>query len=427
MLLAPIYVPSIAFGFRAHASQLSLTVQLTQLMFPFLFCVSVGALVMGILNCRGHFAMPALAPAFFNITLIVAAIAWHQALGIYVLGLGVLLGGVVQLVIQLPVLMRSGFRYRPSFFLRDPGLRRMGKLMLPAVLAGVTLQANLLINRGFASMLAPGGVSALLYAMRIIQFPLGLAPIALSTALFPQLSQLAAEGRTEDLRGATALGLRMVWFLLVPATVGLIVVRRPLVAVLFQYGAFVSQDSALTAGALLYYCLGLGAMGGVMILNRAFYAVQDVVTPLKVSIAVVGVNVMLNLVLIGPLAHEGLALATSLSMGFNVLSLHLLLVRRIGRLEKQGIGWLLLKTTGISAAMGGAIWVVLERLRILLGGGPWGLILTVTLVLAVGLGVYVVLARLLAMPELAMVVDAVRPGRGGRVKPEADPEGWGIV
>jgi len=410
VILAPKYVPYLAFGFRENASQLELTVNLTRVMFPFLFFISLGALAMAALNCRGHFASPALAPLFFNILVICSALFLTGRLGIYALGLGVALGGAVQLLVQLPALIRKGFRYRPFISFADEGPRKIGKLLMPAVLSGLTLQASLLINRIFASTLPVGGVSSLLYAMRLIQFPLGLFPIALSTAIFPRLSSLAARGDKEELGKTASLGLRLVLFLLIPSSVGLMVMRNDLISLLFEHGAFHFTDTLMTAQALLYYCLGLFAMGGVMILTRAFYSLQDVLTPLKVSLGVVAFNVLLNLLLISPLKQGGLALATSLSMILNLLVLFFLLRKKIPNIEGKRVVISFLKVCLSTALMGTILFIVLDIFS--LGGTPtfWYQLIRVGLVLSGGIGMYCFFVYLLRVEEFSLVARSLLGG-----------------
>jgi len=359
MILAPLYVPYFGIGFKKNPEQMSLAIYLTQFMWPFLLFISLAALVMAILNCREHFTSPAFAPLFFNLSFILCALLLVQKLGIYSLALGVVLGGAVQLFIQVPSLVKRGFKYRFCLSLREEGVGKVFKLILPAILGSITLQVSVAVTRIFASTLPPGGISGLQYAMRLIQFPLGLFPIALSTVIFPKFSSMAA---TKDMRGlkeAVNMGVKMVFFLLVPSSVGLIMLRKELVSLLFQHGAFSYQNTLITSEALFCYCLGLFAMGGVMILTRAFYSLQDMVTPLKISLVSLVVNIVLNFVLIGPLKHRGLALATSLSIILNMGLLALWLREKLGGIGGYSIFLSFVRTLGISALMGGGIYLIL--------------------------------------------------------------------
>ena len=355
---APLYLPYLGFGFRNNPGQLSLAIHLTQLMWPFLLFISLAALVMAALNCKGHFSSPAFAPLFFNLSLIACGMLFVPRLGIYSLAVGVVAGGAIQLLVQFPSLIKRGFRYRFMFSLKDEGVRRIFRLMAPAILGSVTLQISVLITRIFATTLPTGSISSLQYAMRLIQFPLGLFPIALSTAIFPRLSSLAAINDMQGVRKAVAMGLRMVSFLLIPSSVGLMMLRKELVTVLFQHGAFSYQDTVMTGEALFFYCIGLCAMGAIMILVRAFYSLQDVVTPLKIFAVSLVLNIVLNILLIGPLKHQGLALATSLSVIFNMGALIFCLKRRLGSIDGLSVLVSVLRIGVTSALMAGGIYLV---------------------------------------------------------------------
>lgn len=403
------YVPYLAVGFRQISSQMELAIKLTQVMFPFLFFISLAALTMAILNCKGHFATPAFAPLFFSVAVILSALLLSSRYGIYSLAIGVVIGGGMQLLIQVPPLIKRGFRYRPLLSFNDPGVRKIARLIGPATLGGITLQANIIINRIFASTLAPGSISALLYAMRLIQFPLGLFAIALSTAIFPTLSSLAATNKMSELRETVSLGVRMVLLVLIPSSIGLILVKGPLISLLFEHGAFISENTLMTSQALFYYSLGLLAMGEVMVLTRAFYSLQDVLTPVKVSMLVLILNVGLNFLLISPLKHNGLALATSLSMIFNVIVLFFLLRRKLKRLEGKKILFSLVKISFITAIMGMVVYLLLKGIPPLLGLSPLvSQIAQVGIAITLGVVIFSFLAYLLKLGELKAVFKALR-------------------
>jgi len=409
VVFAPFYVPYFGIGFRENPKQLSLAVYLTQLMWPFLLFVSLAALVMAILNCREQFNVPAFAPVFFNIVLIIFALLFASKIGIYSLALGVVMGGFLQLVFQIPSLIKKGFRYQFSLSWKDEGVKKVFKLILPATLGSITLQMSVVITRIFASTLPPGGISGLQYAMRLIQFPLGLFPIAISTVIFPKLSLLTATGDKEGVKETVNMGMKMVFFLLIPSTVGLIMLRKELISLLFQHGAFSGQDTLITSGALFYYSLGLFAMGGVMILTRAFYSLQDVITPFKIFVITLLVNVIFNFVLIGPLEHKGLALSTSLSVIFNMALLALLLKKRIGSIGGYSILISFVKTVCISILMGGGIYltsIFLKNLHVTLLL-PYEVVF-VSLSLIVGIGIIMGLSYLLSIEEFKLIICSLR-------------------
>jgi len=405
IFLAPFYIPLIAVGFRQNFSQLKLTVYLTQIMWPFLLFISIAALFMAVLNCRGHFTSPAFAPVLFNLSLVFFAWIFIDKIGIYSLAFGVVMGGMLHFFIQLPFLIKKGFKYRFTLCLKDEGTKKVLKLVLPAFLGGATLQASVLITRIFASTLPEGSISALQYAMRLIQFPLGLFPIALSTAFFPHLSTLAAEGDREGIKKSVSMGMRVIFFLLIPSAVGLVMLRKELVAVLFQHGAFSLKDTLLTGQALFGYSIGLFAMGACMILTRAFYSLQDFLTPLKISFLSLLVSILFNFILIGPLKVEGLALATSLSSIFNMLALIYLLRKRLNDIEGYSILKSFIKSSFAGLSAGFFIYL-LSRIFKYLGVGfsfPQ-MIFYVVLCVVSGFFIVIILSLLLKSEELSIAL-----------------------
>jgi putative peptidoglycan lipid II flippase len=330
--LAPWLVTVIAPGFGDDPGKIALTADLTRIMFPYLLWISLAALAMGVLNSMRAFAAPALSPALFNLAIIatvfllapwmdepVLAVAW-----------GVFIGGLAQLIVQLPSLRRTGmdlgWLWRPD----HPGLKRMGALLIPTLVGLSVSQVNIFINTLLASYLAQGSVTYLYYAMRLVQFPLGVFGVALSTALLPTLSTHAAKQDLPALRETMAFGLRLILFITIPAMIGLIALRTPIIHVLFQHGKFVAADTAGTAAAVLGYTVGLWAFAGVRVVVPVFYARQDTRTPVLVAAAAVLVNIGLSLVLMGPFGHGGLALATAIASCVNFVILLVVLRRRLG-------------------------------------------------------------------------------------------------
>jgi putative peptidoglycan lipid II flippase len=339
ILAAPWLVRVIAPGFTAHADKFELTVVLTRIMFPFLLFIGLAALTMGVLNSLKAFQAPALAPSAFNIcaiALMVGLAPWFDQ-AVIAAALGVLVGGLAQFAVQLPSLSAHGMGFRWRWAPTHPGLRQMLWLILPTTIGLSVSQVNLVVNTMLASLLPDGSVSYLNYAMRLIQFPLGLFGVAVATAILPTLSGHAALGEQAAFRQTTAFGLRLVFFISLPSMVGLIMLREPIVQVLFQHGAFDAQAAAGTAGALVAYSLGLWAFAGFRVVVQAFYAMQDTRTPVKVAVAAMASNVLLGLLLMGPLRHVGLALATSIASIINFLWLLILLHRRQGALPVHEI------------------------------------------------------------------------------------------
>jgi putative peptidoglycan lipid II flippase len=326
--LAPHYIPFLADGFSTAKQQLA--VRLTILTFPFIMLVGLAAIAMGVLQSSGRFFAPAFAPVFFNLGLIAGALLIAPHLEPPILGLawGVLLGGLGQLLFQIPFL-RGCLGLRLVLDLRDEGLRRLAGLMLPMVLGLIVVELNMLVDNKLASRLGDGNIASLQYALRLFQLPLGLFAIALATALLPQLSRHSAD--QANFVASLRQGLRLAAFILLPAIVGLVVLGRPIIALLFEHGRFTPQDTARTLYVLRFLAIGLIGYGMSYLLTRAFYALKDTRTPVMVSALAVGLNIALDYLLIGPLGVGGLALATSIAGLAQLALLVLVLQRRLRR------------------------------------------------------------------------------------------------
>jgi putative peptidoglycan lipid II flippase len=343
-LLAPWLVRVFAPGFGKIEGKLELTVLLTRVMLPFLPTVAIAAVAMGMLNAHRRFAVPALAPAVMNLGMVVGGLALIpvcHALGqpaILAMAIGVVIGGVAQYAIQLPPLARLGFRMRIEWPRAHPGVRRVAWLMLPATIGLAATQLNLFVSTIIASLLPQGSVSWLWYAFRIMQLPIGVFGVALATVSLTELSRAAVARDMGALKSTLSATLRLLFLLTVPAALWLGAFARPVIALLYEHGRFHAGDTAHTADALVMYCLGLPAFAAVGVLTRTFYALGDTRAPVRASFVAVGLNLALNLLLIGPLrglglGHAGLALATSLTSITNLGQLVWLLRRRIGTLE----------------------------------------------------------------------------------------------
>lgn len=332
VVLAPWLVAVIAPGFGDAPGQVALTTDLTRIMFPYLLWISLAALAMGVLNSVRAFAAPALSPALFNLAIIAAVFLLAPFLDepVHAVAWGVFVGGLAQLLVQLPSLHRAGMALGWLWQPDHPGLKRMGLLLIPTLVGLSVSQVNIFINTLLASYLARGSVTYLYYAMRLVQFPLGVFGVALSTALLPTMSSHAAKQNLAALRDTLGFGLRLILFIAIPAMVGLITLRTPIIHVLFEHGKFVAADTAGTAAALFGYTVGLWAFAGVRVVVPVFYARQDTKTPVVVAALAVLANVVLSLLLMGPLAHAGLALATALASTLNFVVLLVVLRRRLG-------------------------------------------------------------------------------------------------
>ncbi len=332
MVFAEPLAELIAPGFAGDPGQIGLTANLLRICFPYILFISVVALCMGLLNAMGHFLAPALSPCLLNLALIAAAVTavWLGLSVPYLLACGVLVGGALQLLLQLPYLRRFGFAWRGPWSWRNKGVLRTGRLMLPTVFGAAVYQVNILIGTVLASLLTAGSISWLYYADRLVQFPLGVFGVAVSQAALPSFSGLAAEGDTDGLLDALNSGLRLTLFICLPATAGLVALAWPIVSVLFERGAFGAADVSATAWALVAYGAGLPFFGLVRPLVSAFYALEDTRTPVIVATVCLVVYVAVGLALMGPLGHVGLALAVTVSSAVNVTLLLWALRRRFG-------------------------------------------------------------------------------------------------
>jgi putative peptidoglycan lipid II flippase len=312
---------------------------------------------MGILNVLGHFAAPALAPVFLNIAMIASMFAASfitedSGSRVAILSVGVIAGGILQLGFQFPFLIKYGFYFwkKAPFF--HKGLKQVGRLMIPALIGAAVYQVNIVAGTIIASFLSEGSISALYYADRIVQFPLGVFAISIGTAVMPGFSRCSANMDYDGLRETFSYGIRLMLFIMVPAAIGLIVLREPIVALLFKRGSFTAEDVRITSDALLYYSLGIVAVSCVRIIAPVFYSMKDTATPVKIAVVSIVSNIILSLILIKPLGHCGLALATSLASLINCLLLLILLQFRLGNVGWFKIVFSLFKTLVISLTMG---------------------------------------------------------------------------
>ena len=341
----------IAPGLSEHEQTFDLTVSLVRICFPYIVFISLVALCMGILNSMGHFLAPALAPCILNLILIAFALfaVAAQTSVPHALALGVLAAGIGQYLLQLPFLRRQGFRWRGAASLNNPSVLKVGRLMLPTVVGAAVYQLNIVLNTILASFLAQGSISYLYYADRLVQFPLGIFGVAISTAALPNLSELSARGRIRDFLHTLQDTFNLTLYISLPATAGLMGLGFPLVQTLFCRGAFDQQAVQGTSLALFGYAVGLPAFCAIRSLISAFYALEDTRTPVKIASICLLLNLCFGLALMQPLGHAGLALAVSLSSWANIILLGRCLTRKTGRwfAWDSGIFWMLLCSLAI--------------------------------------------------------------------------------
>jgi putative peptidoglycan lipid II flippase len=423
IVFTPAIIEVLAPGFGAGKAQL--TVSLARIMFPFILLVSLAALVMGMLNARGSFGIPATASSFFNLGSIIAGvlIGWwldphFGANAVFGLAIGTLVGGALQLAVQLPALGRLGYRFRLDFHWRDPGVSAILRLMGPSVVAASSTQVNVLINSVFASKLGDGPTFWLAIAFRLMQLPLGVFGVALGTVALPLLARMAALGDRAGFRAELAHGLRLAFLLTVPASVGLIVLADPIISVLYQHGRFTAHEASEAAGALRCYAIGLAAYAALKVLVNAFYALERRKTPMLVSFAAVGLNLLLNWLFTWHLGwgHRGLAFSTSCIAISNFLALYVLMHRQLQRFETRAMAALFARLGVASALLALCCWAGDRLLLANWASEPfWPKLSALLVTIGVAAVVFFGSAALLGVSELKALAHVVKR-RLGRIR-----------
>ncbi|MGI8481323.1 MAG: murein biosynthesis integral membrane protein MurJ [Chthoniobacterales bacterium] len=423
IVFAPALIKILAPGFPI--AKAALTIELTRIMFPFILLVSLAALVMGMLNAKHVFGMPAMASSFFNIGSIVAGVAlcywldpqpdWRHPhfgeRGLVGLSIATLIGGLLQLAVQLPSLGRVGFRFRPDFNWRDAGVRTILVLMGPATIAASAVQVNVAVNSGFASKLGDGPMTFLNIAFRLMQLPLGIFGVAIATVTLPLVSRSAALGNKEEFRGALAHALRLVMLLTIPSAIGLMILAEPIISLIYEHGRFTADATLQTAAALRFYAIGLVGYSAVKVLTPAFYALDKRNLPMLVSLLSIAVNFCLNWYFTFhlQLGHRGLALSTSLVAITNFLFLYGMMRRYVGRLETGEMIFTLMKLLIAGAALAavciGGEWLFFRSLADL---RLWQKLFELSLTIGAGAAAFFGIAYLLRVAELHDVAALVR-------------------
>jgi putative peptidoglycan lipid II flippase len=395
----------------------ALTAHLTRIMFPFILLVSIAALVMGMLNAKNVFGVPAMASSFFNIGSIIGGLV----LGYWIdphfgpraligLAFATVIGGALQLAVQLPSLARLGYRFRPDLRWRDPGVKAVLLLMGPSVIAASTTQFNVLINSIFASGLEDGAIFWLAAAFRLMQLPLGIFGVALGTVTLPLLSRLVVAGRMDAFRSELARAMRWALLLTLPAMAGLMMLAEPIISVVYQHGKFNAYQATQAAGALRYYAIGLAGYAALKVLVNAFYALERRKMPMLVSFLAVGLNLLFNWIFTVRLGwgHRGLAFSTGCVATFNFLLLYLLMRLQLKGLESRRLLLLLVK---VAVASGALVAVCAASLHWLLADwrvqSLWIKLPALLATVAAGAAAFAACGVLLHIEELKELLDAI--------------------
>ena len=409
ILFSPILIRIIAPGWASIPEKFHLTVTLNRIIFPYLFFMGLFALCMGILNSLRHFFAPAFAPVFLNICIIVSVFLFYHSFQkpVMALAIGVLAGGVIQFLFQIPFLLkRISFRFNFNF--RHPAIKRIGFLMVPGLIGTAVYQLNVFIDTIFASLLPSGSVSSLFYADRMMEFPLGIFAVAIGMASLPSFSELASKGKTEELKETLSFTFRLVSFISVPAMVGLIALKTPIINLYLQRGVFDYYATEMTVKALLCYSVGLWAIAGVRVIVPAFYSLQDTRTPLKIALICLGANVILNSILIYPLKHAGLALATSLSSILNLVLLSRKLNIKLGGVDVKKNIHSLLRILLCSLPMGLVAYLICSLRNWTAPGNAIEKVFLLGLGIVIGLGVYLLVSYWMKNEEMLFLLKMVK-------------------
>jgi putative peptidoglycan lipid II flippase len=404
--------PEQAFGFT---NKRDLTVYLTRIMFPFLPLVSFAAIAMGLLNSKGKFGIPSSASSFFNLGSVVVGVWGYyasQSIGLHPttgIAVGVIVGGALQFLIQVPSMCRVGFRYRPSISFRDARVQQLMRLLGPAILGAAALQINVFVNSQFASV-GEGWVAWINWAFRLMHLPIGIFGVAISIAALPNLAKLVVANDLDGYRQSFSYALRLVMLLTIPASIGLMVLDAPICRLIFEWGKTTAIDTQQTANALFFYAFGLCGFSVVKIATDGFYAFNDTRTPVKVSLCTIALNIILNALFIFGLNfdHRSLALSTSCTITLNFLILLVLLWRKVGGFGLDKIALLLVKIVVVSAGMGGVCWWANLQIEGWLGVvGVIARLFGVFVPIGLGIGVLVGGCRLLRVQEFDGLLRAI--------------------
>ncbi len=422
VIFSPQIVDLLAPGFREVPGKRELAITMTRIMFPFLFFISLAAQAMGILNSCNRFAIPALASTFFNLGSVLIGLALGYWAGPHIgldaiqgMAIGVVCGGALQLLWQVPSMRKEGFGFRPRLNWSHPGLRKILRMMGPAILGAAAVQINVMVNTNFASQIvdpirgADGPVSWLNCAFRFMQLPLGVFGVAIAAATLPSISRSAASGKLDEFRRTLSQSLGLVFLLTVPSSVGLVILGDAMIAATYQGGKFEVYDTHQTALALIYYALGLAGYSAIKVLAPAFYAVGDSRTPMVVSLLSIGTNLVAVILLLRytGLGHAGLALSTSIVAISGSVVLFGILRNRIGGVYGRSLFASTIRILFAAAVMGLVVSYLSGFLRAILGASRGENLLELAICVPAGAGVFYLLCRLTKVPELEIASSAI--------------------
>jgi putative peptidoglycan lipid II flippase len=378
-----------------------------------LVVMSISGLITSVLNSHNIFTVPAVAPIVMNIISIVFVILLAKKISIASMAWGVMLGSVLEVAIQLPWLKTTVLKYKPHINFRNKAVKEIFSMMIPIMLSLGAVQINNSVDNFFALNLGAGNTTALTFSWRVANLPLGVFSVAIITVLYPLISRQAADGNLKGIKESFSLGFREIGYIMIPASLGMIILSSPIIKILFERYQFTAADTAKVAHILIFHCTGLLFFGLLMVLNRIFYSLKNVKTPLKVALASIAINFFLDWVLIKFLNVSGVALSTSIVGAINVIVLIIILRKKIGALDGKKITFSYLKIIAASGVMCLIIYFLWKYLYKYFSSGTFMLLLLLAIVIVLGGAVYIFLTYLFKMEEVKFVANAIK-GRFSR-------------
>lgn len=411
IIFAPYLMPLVANGISKNPEAFALAIKLTRIMFTAVSFTVMAGLLGGILNSYKIFSIPSMGPVLYNVGIIAGAALLSKSFGIYGLAIGVVIGAFFNFGVMLPSFRRVGGMFRFQLDLQNPLYKRMLLLMAPALVGLSFSQVNLVVNQNIASMLNEGSITALRYANRIILLPLGIFASSISIAIFPTLNNLIGQNEMKEYKKTLFWGLKSILFITIPSSIGMIVLNAPIVRLLFRTGKFTEQDVHITAYALAFYSIGVIGQSAVQVVTRAYYSLQDTITPVKVGALMVVINLILNLAFlrVSSMAIGGIALSYSITSILNVVILYKMLDKRLEGLNTKEVSSTILKSSAASLLMGVAAYFTTHMVEGALGiDSKLSQLIGVGSGVAVGAAVFFAVAYMLKMEELAFVTNILK-------------------
>jgi len=408
MFLAPKFIALQVPGFTAENREL--TVYLTRILLLQPVILALSGITMGILNSYKIFWPSAVGTILYNASVIIFGAIFADSNEPYTISgfaFGVVIGAAANFLVQVPFLLKIGIRYYPIIDLRHPGVRKIVTLSLPIIIMYTLNQLQVIVNSNLGSNLDPGSLTAIWYSYRLFQLPVGIFALAIGVAVFPTLSEQAALRKYRDFLKTVSSAIRMLIFITVPISVGMMVLRFPLIRVLFEHGEFTPRDTELTAIPLLFFALGITAQAIIQVLPRAFYALQNTWLPVILGILAMLASIGWMFVLVGPLAHGGLALAVTLGAVIQMILLFVFLRRRLGRIDGRRIVATFIKTVIAATIMGFSVKLCTDFLTVWFGVGKAGSLIVLLSGTLIGAVIFAVIVKAFKMEEYALTLEMV--------------------